>query len=184
MATVNDVINLVTKYAPSLAAGLGGNLAPAIIQILGEVFNVKNDPTSVAHAISSSDPEVVKANLARAEAAFKADVERSVTLQTQINANVEMMRMNLGRGFLHSGWRPIAGWAAVASYAFYVALILFEGFQGQYAAMAHVGSFSMIAAPFMAMAGVIAWQRSEERKSISNSSASLQELVRTILGKA
>lgn len=183
MATIDDIAKAVAKYAPSLATALTGNLAPAVIQILGEVFNAKPTVDNVDAAIKSADPAVIKANLARAEAAFKADVERSVTLQKQIDANVEMMRMNLDRGFIHSGWRPLSGWAAMLSTVAFICLILFEGFQGQFIAVMHVGQFLMISGPLMALAGVIAWQRSEERKSISNSSASLQEVVRNILGR-
>lgn len=179
---LNTIKDVLVKLAPSLAAGMTGNLLPAVIGILAQVFDVKPNADSVAEAIRSSDPEVIKANLSRAEAAFKADAERSVTMQKQIDANVEMMRMNLNRGFFYSGWRMIAGWAAVLFYASFGMLILFEGFQGTYAAITHAMQVSVIGIPLAALAGVVAWQRSEERKAISNSSASLQEIVKSILG--
>lgn len=185
MATVDplDVIKgVLVKVAPALASGMTGNLLPAVIGVLAEVFGVQPNANSVAEAIKSSDPEVIKANLSRAEAAFKADAERSVTLQKQIDANVEMMRMNLDRGFFYSGWRMTAGWAAVLFYALFGVLILFEGFQGSYAAITHAFEVSVIGVPLAALAGVVAWQRSEERKAISNSTASLQEIVKSILG--
>jgi hypothetical protein len=179
---LNVIKDVLIKVAPSLAAGMTGNLLPAVIGILAEVFGVKPNADSVAEAMRSSDPEVIKANLHRAEAAFKADAERSVTLQKQIDSNVEMMRMNLDRGFFYSGWRMTAGWAAVLFYALFGVLILFEGFQGSYAAITHAFEVSVIGVPLAALAGVVAWQRSEERKAISNNSASLQEIIKSILG--
>ena len=184
MAAIDDIVKVTTKFAPALATALTGNLAPAVISILAEVFGANKDEDAVAAAIRSSDPEVIKANLARAEAAFKADAERSVTIQKQIDANVEMMRMDLGRGFLYSGWRPMAGWLAVLFYASFAVLILFEGFQGIYLAITHVGQVSLIGVPIMALAGVVAWQRSEERKAISGGGASLQEMAKQLLAKA
>ena len=179
--TLNTIKDTLVKLAPALASGMTGNLLPAVIGILAEVFGVNPDAESVAGALKSSDPEVIKANLARAEAAFKADAERSAAVQKQIDASVEMMKLNLNRGVFYSGWRPAAGWTAILFYALYATLILFEGFQGTYVAIAHVAQVSMIGVPIMALAGVVAWQRSEERKAISSSSASLQEIFKSIL---
>jgi hypothetical protein len=179
---ISIIKDVLVKAAPALASGMTGNLLPAVIGVLAEVFGVSPNANNVAEALKSSDPEVVKANLARAEAAFKADAERSVTLQKQLDSNVEMMKMNLNRGFFYSGWRMAAGWAAVLFYSLFGTLILFEGFQGSYAAITHAFDVSVIGIPLAALAGVVAWQRSEERKSISSSTASLQEIVKGILG--
>lgn len=184
MAAIDEILKHATKYAPALASALTGNLAPAVLTLLGEVFNTNPEADAISAAMRSSDPEVIKANLSRAEAAFRADAERSVAVQKQIDANVEMMKMNLDRGIFYSGWRPLAGWAAALFYISYAGLILFEGFQGIYLAIAHVGQVSMIGVPIMALAGIVAWQRSEERKAISGGGAALQELSKQLLGKA
>lgn len=183
MATSNPLVDIIGKLAPALATGLTGGLAPAVVSILAQVFGVNPSLDEVTAAAASSDPEVLKANLARAEAAFKADAEQSISVQHQIDANVEMMKMDLTRGAYYSGWRPMAGWAAVLFYVSYACLILYQGFNGQYDALAHVGELSVIGVPIMALAGVVAWQRSEERKAIANGSSTLGELAKVLLNK-
>lgn len=184
MAALNQITDLVGKLAPALATGLTGGLAPAVIGILAEVFGTKPTEDAVLAKMAASDPDVMKANLARAEAAFRADAERSITFQKQIDGNVEMMRMSLDQGWFYSGWRPMAGWVAILFYTFWAALVIKEGFGGQYMALSQMGNVLMLGGPMMAVAGVVAWQRSEERKAIANSSVGLQDVVRTILGKS
>lgn len=183
MAALNKITDLIGKLAPAIATGLTGGLAPAAISILAEVFGTKPNEDAVLAKMAESDPEVMKANLARAEAAFRADAERSITLQRQIDSNVEMMRMSMGAGWFHTAWRPMAGWIAILFYSFWAAIVIKEGFSGQFAALAQMGNVLMLGGPMMAVAGVVAWQRSEERKAIANSSAGLQDVVRSILGK-
>lgn len=183
MAALTKLPDLIGKLAPALATGLTGGLAPAVIGILAEVFGTKPSEEELVAKMAASNPEVLQANLARAEAAFRADAERSISLQKQIDANVEMMRMSMGAGWFHTAWRPMAGWVAILFYTFWAALVIKEGFSGTFAALAQVGNILMLGGPMMAVAGIVAWQKSEERKAIANSSASLGDVVRTVLGK-
>lgn len=183
MAALTKLPDLIGKLAPALATGLTGGLAPAVIGILAEVFGTKPSEEELVAKMAASNPEVLQANLARAEAAFRADAERSISLQKQIDANVEMMRMSMGAGWFHTAWRPMAGWVAILFYTFWAALVIKEGFSGTFAALAQVGNILMLGGPMMAVAGIVAWQKSEERKAIANSSTSLGDVVRTVLGK-
>lgn len=184
MAALNQITDLIGKLAPALASGLTGGLAPAAISILAEVFGTKPNEDALLAKMAASNPEVMAANLARAEAAFRADAERSITLQKQIDSNVEMMRMSMGAGWFHTAWRPMAGWVAILFYTGWASLVLLEGFSGQFAALAQMGNVLMLGGPMMAVAGIVAYQKSEERKAIANSGAGLQDVVRTILGKS
>jgi len=181
---MNELKSILTKLAPALGGAVGGPLGTAVVAILAEVFNTKANPESVTAVIKSEDPAVVKASLARAEAAFKAAAEEQITVRTQIDKHVEMMRLDYDRGIFYSGWRPISGWLAVF-YAFMSCfLVIKQGFEGTYAFLAHAPSVLMIGGPIMALAGIYAWGKSRERVAMSGASdqPSMVDMFRSILG--
>lgn len=181
MAVLNKLQGLIATVAPILGTALGGPLGGAVVGILADQFGVANDPVAVHDAIKSSDPEVIKANLARAEAAFKAEAEKAVTVRQQIQSHVEMMRMDYDRGGFHSLWRPLAGWLAVLFSASTCFITVKDAWFGQYALLAQAPSILMIGGPLMALAGIYAWGKSEERKAMVNSGGSLQEAIGSLL---
>ncbi len=181
MAAVDRLQSIVTTIAPILGTALGGPLGGAVVGILADQFGVPKDIDSVAAAVKSSDPEVLKANLQRAEAAFKAEAEKAVTVRQQITSHVEMMRMDYDRGGFHSMWRPLAGWMAVLFSAATCFITVKDAWHGQYALLAQAPSILMIGGPLMALAGIYAWGKSEERKAMVNSGGGLQEAIGSLL---
>jgi hypothetical protein len=173
--------DLVGKVAPVLGTALGGPLGGAVVSILAEVFNVKNEPDAVEEAIRSSDPNVIAANLARAEAAFKAAAEESVTLRTQISSHVEMMRLDYDRGAFYSMWRPAAGWVAVMYAGAFCFLGLYQAYLGNYTLLTMAPQVLMIGGPIMAIAGIYTWGRSNERVAMANAAPNLGSLARDLI---
>ena len=107
---MDELKNILTKLAPALGGALGGPLGAGIITILADVLDTKPDANSITGVIQSSDPTIIKASLERAEAAYKAEIERQVTMRTQIDKHVEMMRLDYSRGIFYSyGGRSPAG---------------------------------------------------------------------------
>lgn len=180
-STLKDVLG---KVAPVLGTAIGGPLGGAVISILAEVFNTSPTEESVAEAMKSSDPEVIKANLARAEAAFKAAAEEAVTLRTQMTAHVDMMRMDYERGMFYSGWRPMAGWIAMGYSAFICLIVLRDAWAGQYAFLGMAPQMLMVGGPIMALAGIYAFGKSQERVALANApGANIGEIVRDLVGR-
>lgn len=176
-----DLKALITKVAPVLGTALGGPLGGAVVSILGEVFAVDKTEDAVTEAIRSADPTVVAANLARAEAAFKAAAEESVTLRTQIESHVEMMRMDYARGGFYSMWRPLAGWIATGYAAAFCFLSLYQAYLGNYTLLNLAPQVLMIGGPIMAIAGIYAWRKSDERVAIANAAPTLGTVVRDVV---
>jgi len=180
---MDELKSILTKLAPALGGAVGGPLGMAVVSILAEVFGTKASPDAVTEAIKSNDPEVVKASLARAEAAYKAEIERQMTVRTQISSHVEMMRLDYDRGIFYSGWRPLAGWIAVLYAALSCLLVIKQGFYGTYGFLAQAPSVLMVGAPIMALAGIYAWGKSRERVAMSGASEqpSIVDIVRGML---
>lgn len=181
MGALDDLGKIVGTVAPVLGTALGGPLGGAVVSILAQQFGVGNDPAAVASVVQSSDPEVVKANLLRAEAAFKAEAEKAVTVRQQIASHVEMMKLDYGRGGFYSLWRPLSGWMAVLFSAMSCMIVIRDALHGQYAFLAQAPSVLMIGGPLMALAGIYAWGKSEERKAIVSSGGVLQDALSSIL---
>lgn len=180
---MDELKSILTKLAPALGGAVGGPLGTAVVAILAEVLGTKASPDAVTEAIKSNDPEVVKASLARAEAAYKAEIERQMTVRTQIDKHVEMMRLDYSRGIFYSGWRPLSGWISVVYAAMCCLLVVKQGFEGTYGFLAQAPSVLMIGGPVMALAGVYAFGKSRERVAMSGSSdqPSLVDIVRGML---
>jgi len=175
--------DLVSKVAPVLGTALGGPLGGAVVSILAEAFNTDNSSDAVEVAMRSADPSVVAANLARAEAAFKAAAEETITVRTQIESHVEMMRLDYGRGGFYSLWRPLAGWIATL-YAFATcALALQQAYLGSYVLFTMAPQVLMMGGPIMAIAGIYAFGKSQERAALANGPASLGDVVRDVIGR-
>lgn len=174
---------LVGKVAPALGAAFGGPLGAAAIAILAEVFDTNPEERAVEAAMKSADPEVVKASLARAEAAFKAAAEEAVTVRSQINAHVEMMRLDYDRGGFYGWWRPAAGWIATLYAAATCFIVLRDAWIGQYLFLAQAPSMLMVGGPIMALAGVYAFGKSQERVAMTNAASApgLGDIVRSVV---
>lgn len=177
MATLDRITDVLKTIAPALGTALGGPLGGAVISILAGQFNTASTPEAVEAALRSSDPEVVKANLLRAEAAFRAEAEKAVTVREQIASHVKMMEMDYARNSFFSAWRPFAGWLATLFAAGTCGIVLMEAWNGKYDFLTHAPSVLMIGGPIMALAGIYAWGKSEERKAIVNSGPSLQDML-------
>jgi hypothetical protein len=177
MATLNRLQDVVAKVAPILGTALTGPLGGAVISILAQQFGTQPTVDDVSAAVRSSDPEVVKANLLRAEAAFRAEAEKAITVREQISSHVEMMKMDYARSGFFSAWRPLAGWLATLFAAGTCGLVLLEGWNGKYDFLTHAPSVLMIGGPIMALAGIYAWGKSEERKAIVNSGNVLTDAI-------
>lgn len=180
---MDELKNILTKLAPALGGALGGPLGAGIITILADVLDTKPDANSITGVIQSSDPTIIKASLERAEAAYKAEIERQVTMRTQIDKHVEMMRLDYSRGIFYSGWRPLSGWIAVLYAMLSCMLVIKQGFEGTYGFLAQAPAVLMVGAPVMALAGVYAWGKSRERVAMSGSSGqpSIIDIVRGML---
>lgn len=175
---------ILSKLAPTLGTLIGGPLGGAVVSILAETFGVQDDPDIVTAALQSSDPEVIKANLSRAEAAFRAEAEKAVTVGKQIDAHVELVRMDQDRGWFYTGWRPLSGWVAMIYSGATCGLVVMEGLNGSYGFLAQAPSVLMIGGPIMALAGVYAWQKSEETKvKAAGSVASIGATIRQAIGR-
>lgn len=161
------LIDLIGKAAPALAAALGGPLAGAAVSVIADALGVADDPDAVTAAVASADPAVIVAQLAAAEARFKVEAEKAITLRTQIDAHVEMMRLDYGRGWFWGSWRPLAGWIATAWSAAVCVVAVRDIWIANYALMGEAGNLLMIGGPIMALAGVYSWQKSEERKAMA-----------------
>jgi hypothetical protein len=164
-----------------LGTALGGPLGGAVVSILAEMFNTDPTETAVAAAVNSSDPEVVKANLARAEAAFKAAAEESITLRQQISSHVEMMRMDYDRGGFYSMWRPMAGWIATMYAGLTCAIVLRDAWLGSYLFLAQAPNMLMVGGPIMAIAGIYAFGKSQERVAVTNSAGGIGDAIRGVV---
>lgn len=175
MAGLKDVL---LKGAPVLGTAWGGPLGGAVVSILAEMFAVDPNEAAVTAAVTSSDPDVVKANLARAEAAFKAAAEESITLREQITAHVDMMRMDYDRGGFYSLWRPMAGWIATMYAGLTCAIVLRDAWIGSYLFLAQAPNMLMVGGPIMAIAGIYAFGKSQERVATTNSASSLGDTIR------
>lgn len=177
-STLKDVLG---KVAPVLGTAIGGPLGGAVISILAEVFNTSPTEDSVTAAMKSADPEVIKANLARAEAAFKAAAEEAVTQREQITSHVEMMRLDYERGWFYSGWRPTAGWIAMSYSALICVIVLRDAWFGSYAFLGMAPQMLMVGGPIMALAGIYAWGKSQERVAVANAPANIGSIVKDLI---
>ncbi len=160
---------MIGTVAPAIGAAIGGPLGGAVVSILAEVFGVGHSEAEVAAAIETNSPETVAAKLAAAEAKFKAAAEEAVTLRGQIDAHVELVRLDMQRGWYWSLWRPAAGWIATLFAAACCFIVIKDAWGGQYGFLNLAPSVLMIGGPIMALAGVYAWQKSEERKTLMTS---------------
>ncbi|MFA5387036.1 MAG: hypothetical protein WC322_01415 [Candidatus Paceibacterota bacterium] len=180
------MVNLdkIKSLAPALATALGGPLAGAAISIIAEVLGVAPTSDAVDAALGSNDPDVIKASLSRAEAAFKAEAEKAVTVGKQIDAHVEIVRMDYERGSFYSGWRPLSGWIAMLYSGASCTVVIAEAFKGSYSFLAQAPSVLMIGGPIMALAGIYAWQKSEERKAMaSGGGTAIIGALKELIGK-
>lgn len=71
-----DLQNVIAKDAPAIGTMLGGPLGGLAGAILGQVLGVPVDPKAVNDAVTSGDPEVVKAKLAAADKQGELELER------------------------------------------------------------------------------------------------------------
>ncbi len=161
------LIDLISKAAPALAAALGGPLAGAAVSVIADALGVADDPAIVAETVASSDPAVIAAQLAAAEARFKVEAEKAITLRTQIDAHVEMVRLDYARGWFWGSWRPLAGWIATLWSAAICVVSVRDIWLGQFELLAQAVNLLMIGGPILALAGVYSWQKSEERKALA-----------------
>lgn len=160
--------DLVSKVAPVLGTALGGPLGGAVISILGEVFGTPHaDESVLAMTIRSTDPEIVKANLSRAEASFRAAAEESITLRTQIEQHTELVRLDYDRGLFFALWRPMGGWIATLYAAVTCLIVIRDAWFGTYLFLAQAGNVLMIGGPIMAIAGIYAIGKSNERVALA-----------------
>jgi len=181
---MSDLRNILAKAAPVLGTAIGGPLGGAVVSILAQVFDTDPTEAAVTAAVNSSDPEVVKANLARAEAAFKAAAEESVTLRQQITSHVEMMRLDYDRGVFFSGWRPMGGWIAMVYAAAACFLTLYQAFHGHYELLNLAPQQLMVGGPIMAIAGIYALGKSQERVAMANNAGSgLGDVVKDLVSR-
>jgi hypothetical protein len=182
MSSLKDIL---TKGAPILGTALGGPLGGAVVGILAELFNTDPNEAAVTAAMNSSDPNVIAANLARAEAAFKAAAEESITLRQQITSHVEMMRLDYDRGGFYSLWRPFAGWIATLYAAATCVIVLRDAWYGTYLFLAQAPNMLMVGGPIMAIAGIYAFGKSQERAALANApaGAGLGSVVRELVGR-
>ena len=178
MANLKPLADIVSAAAPALGAIIGGPLGAAAVSILADLFGTHDSPEAVAGAIASSDPVIVAARLSEAEARFRAAAEQTITLRTQIDAHVEMMRLDYARGWFWGSWRPLAGWIATLWSAAICVVSVRDIWLGQFELLAQAVNLLMIGGPIMALAGVYSWQKSEERKAAAN--GSLGRLAKTV----
>lgn len=176
---------MVEKVAPVLGAAVGGPLGGAVVSILAEVFATDPTEDAVEKAMKSADPNVIAANLSRAEAAFKAAAEEAVTLRTQIDAHVRMMELDYNRGGLfYSGWRPLSGWVAMTYAGATCFLALWQAYLGSYVLLNMAPQVLMIGGPIMAIAGIYALGRTQERQAVVAATGSnLGSVARDILDR-
>lgn len=182
---MSQLKDILAKAAPVLGTALGGPLGGAVVSILAEVFNTDPTHQAVEAAIQSSDPNVIAANLARAEAAFKAAAEDSITLRTQIEQHTELVRMDYNRGWFYSGWRPVGGWIATLYSAGFCFLALYQAYLGVYTLLSMAPQVLMIGGPIMAIAGIYALGKSQERSALITAGAgqpNVSDVVRQVLG--
>lgn len=183
MDTLTTLRRLIQDAAPAVATALGGPLGGAAVQILAEVFGTAAEPGHVLSAARNADPEVIKANLARAEAAFRAAAEEAVTVRANIDAHVRLVEMDYKRGGFYSAWRPLAGWVAILYGAACCALVVKDAVNAQYAFLGQAPAILAIGAPIMALAGIYAWSKSEERKTAMRSGlGGVSNLVEDLIG--
>lgn len=180
---MNELKNILTKLAPALGGAVGGPLGTAVVAILAEVFNTKPNADDVTAVIKSEDPAVVKASLARAEAAFRAAAEESITMRTQIDSHVRMMELDYSRGLFHSLWRPCAGWIAVAFSAAICFVVIRDALGGNYGLLNAAPQLLMVMGPSLALAGIYSYGKSQERVALSGASRqpSMVDIVRGML---
>jgi len=181
---MSQLKDILAKAAPALGMALGGPLGGAVVSVLAEVFNTSPTQESVEEAIKSSDPNVIAANLARAEAAFRAAAEESITQRQQITSHVEMMQLDYGRGGFYSMWRPAAGWIATmysgttCFLALYLILVARD-----YTLLNMAPQVLMMGGPIMAIAGIYAFGKSQERAALASSAPGLGDVVRDIVAR-
>jgi hypothetical protein len=171
VADLSPLAAIVGKAAPALGAIIAGPLGGAAVTILAELFGTQDSPDAVTTAIASSDPEIVAARLAEAEARFKAAAEEAITQRAQIDAHVEMMRLDYGRGWFWGSWRPLAGWIATLWSAAICLVSVRDIWLGSYGLLNEAVNLLMIGGPIMALAGIYAYGKSSERKAIATGGA-------------
>lgn len=184
MADLTKIIDVVAGIAPALATALGGPLAGGAVEILAKTLGTQPEPDAIVKAAAQKDPAVLKAEIERAEAEFKAAAEQAVTLRAQIDAHVRMVELDYARGAFYSAWRPLAGWVALIYAAATCLLVVKDAWVGSYAFLALAPSVLMIGGPIMALAGIYAWGRTEERKALATGGADrIAEMVKSVIGR-
>ena len=182
---MSQLKDILTKTAPILGTALGGPLGGAVVSILAEVFNTEPTHDAVEAAMQSADPNVIAANLARAEAAFKAAAEDSITVRTQIESHVELVKLDYSRGWFYSAWRPMGGWIAMAYSGATCGLALYQAYLGSYMLLQMAPQVLMIGGPIMAIAGIYALGKSQERSAMITAGApqpNIADIVRQVIG--
>jgi hypothetical protein len=181
---MDELKQILTKLAPVLGGAVGGPLGSAVVSILAEVFGTNANVDDVTAVIKSENPDVVKASLERATAAFKAAAEEQVTLRTQIDKHVEMVRLDYDRGTFYSAWRPLAGWIAVLFSAAIAFVVIKDAWAGSYGLLMMSPQLLMILGPSLALAGIYSYGKTQERVAMSGGrqdQGSIVDAVRSML---